>query len=162
MRVFYSYSLRKSRREKPNHKTTKKGSCTIVDRSHSNHCQYLFLRSRLIQINQQRRSSVSIPCSSRLTSGEKQTPPWTLGMLFHVTTQSIFRDETFSTNHTGLWSMMTWRKHITIYQFVFFISMFYNQHSSSSLKYQCTLNVIRVRVNELKIKRTGLRMTMIP
>jgi len=25
--------------------------------------------------------------------------------------------------------------------------MFYNQHSSSSLKYQCTLNVIRVRVN---------------
>ena len=118
MRVFYSYSLRISRRENQTIKTTKKGSSTIVDRSHSNHCQYLFLRSRLIQTNQQRSSSVSIPCSSRLTSWGKQTPPWTLGMLFHVTTQSFFRHETFSTNHTGLWSMMTWRKRITIYQSV--------------------------------------------
>ena len=149
MSVFYSYSLRISRRENQTIKQPKKAVVLyIVDRSHGNHCQYLFLRSRLIQINHQRSSSVSIPCSNRLTSWGQQAPPWTLGVLVHVNTQSIFRDETFSTNHTGLWSMMTWRKHITIYQSVFFISMFYNQHSSSSsLKYQCTLNVIRVRVS---------------
>lgn len=142
-----SYSLQISRRENQTIKQPNKGRRNRADRSHSKHCQYLFLRRRLIQINQQRRRLI-VPCSSRLTSWGTQAPPWTLGMLLHVTTQSFFRAETFSTNHTGLWSMMTWRKHITIYLSVFFISMFYNQHSSSSsLKYQRTLNVIRVRVN---------------